>query len=131
MPGEIRWFPGVAFLLIAIVVFFAPLSTEVNRIPLVVIASIFFITGVSLILSSMPVSSWQRISVALSGVVVCVGLAILGFWSAFSSHVRLEAGIPLIPERWNQFFGKGLFAFGGVVSSCMAVYLFTKVTRKK
>ena len=86
------------------------------------VAVIFALGGLQLV--TQATGRWS----AVMGGVVCAGLSTLGCHVVFFGG-PLGGGIPLLPDAWNQVFGKALFGVGIVLTAAMASWFFSRAIK--
>ena len=104
----------VAIALGILFVFCADGRPTTERWPMLAVAGVFFLGGVSLIATP------QGRKADIIGALMCAGFSALGFFAAFGPGT-IEGGIPFAPEIWNQALGKVAFGGGAVVCGAMSV----------
>lgn len=67
-------------------------------------------------------SEQSRFRCVLGGT-ICFGLSAAGFYAALSPG-RIEGGISLIPNSWNQHLGQFVFILGACITIFMGLYAF-------
>ncbi|WP_374011629.1 hypothetical protein [Pseudoxanthomonas koreensis] len=65
----------------------------------------------------------RSVAAAVVAGLACCGLAATAIFIVVSGG-RLTGGLPLLPDAWNQAFGRALFAVGALCTAGMGVYAF-------
>jgi hypothetical protein len=115
---------GLLFMAAGVAVLFKALAIvpASERVQVLIAGSVFVVGGLIILTNAQG-----RIKALMVGV-VCVGMSVLGVFTASSSG-PLEGGIPLIPASWNQAFGRGLFGFGALLTAAIATWCFWRAVK--
>jgi hypothetical protein len=94
--------------------------------PFSILFGLFFLYGMQRVVWSLFKLNIDNTASWVVEAVGAAGFAVLAFWIAWHWKEGWSDGIPFIPDSWNQYFARILFACGGLFAAAFSVRLLRK-----
>jgi hypothetical protein len=88
--------------------------------------AIVFVYGIRLVVTSLSILDLESPASWVADAVGAAGLAFIAFWFAWNETDGWDAGLPILPDSWNQNLARVLFACGGLIAALFAVRCLLK-----